>query len=920
MDSIQNKDHSQSQLFENFREMNNASTITQPSTGQQFLINLSNRLDYLIDSMKLDERQSDLSRFYFELTIQDEISNSSFDSIEKIHCLAQDDALLKTAIELIDELVGTAISTYEQYDIAELREEYASLLKKKPLSENDDERIGFILRLALTDEIVFQMTQDVDTALLKSNDYGNTNASSERKDYMAKVLEKVGREDSIQIVGDRKSIKQPLPELIGREEDIRKILGLLEKDNKIVFIQGVGGMGKTSLCHYLLRENFEQYIEFPIASEIPDLAAVEALIEGQLSVLGETPAQNFQGSWIKLQRQLKTRRIGVLVDNLETIINDDGTFLNSHKEYGKLLRFLSSPQSQSITFITSRKNLKNPDFQFAEYELEGLSKEHWYDFFQKSGIEVHIDDLQWLHQAHSGNPKAMEILRGKMTEQRDFSILNYCLKLRNASDLDRCSMTSSESRKAEASQNLTKLISEEFNDLMKSDNDGFAYKLLVRLGCYRYQETAAPLSVDALKYLLWDVPEQKKEVVIQTLLKRSLVNVNPHQGYVLHPSIRKEALTRLLSSNDWILANTLAASYWTNKVETIETPSLALQALEAYYHYMSIEDYQAAANILINRRKNAFGTNESLARSLYKLGLLMHVEEAIKGVKKKDITAYQRIKLIHTLAAIAWLQGNIDKSIKRCTKVHTLVEDVLVHLSPDEIKRRKDVDFRIVNLNAYLTNALCYLGHWRLGDSLQSLYKVIELASYIDPEKFEPCASFYIAYIHSLPEPECDSDIALLTSERLFERWNKDKMPSWLTEYRLYYLGLAFTNLGQTCKALSIHTTVLNNQFHSRYEQAKTKHLNGLACCYREMGEFDMALLNHGKAITSFQSIGARTDLAEAYFQQAISYERAGQPESQIQTSLKYALAIYEDMNAVLQKKRILQWKHQHNLTGTIMC
>jgi hypothetical protein len=69
--------------------------------------------------------------------------------------------------------------------------------------------------------------------------------------------------------------------------------------------------------------------------------------------------------------------------------------------------------------------------------------------------------------------------------------------------------------------------------------------------------------------------------------------VECHQGqYWLHPVIRSDAIARLRQSEAWEITNHKVAEFWTASVKQIATFKDALQALEAYYHYLEISEFE----------------------------------------------------------------------------------------------------------------------------------------------------------------------------------------------------------------------------------------------------------------------------------------------------------------------------------------
>ena len=55
--------------------------------------------------------------------------------------------------------------------------------------------------------------------------------------------------------------------------------------------------------------------------------------------------------------QLQTRKIGVLIDNLEPAVDGQGRFIEPHRRYVELLRVLADANVLSVTLITSRDRL-----------------------------------------------------------------------------------------------------------------------------------------------------------------------------------------------------------------------------------------------------------------------------------------------------------------------------------------------------------------------------------------------------------------------------------------------------------------------------------------------------------------------------------------------------------------------------------
>ena len=124
-----------------------------------------------------------------------------------------------------------------------------------------------------------------------------------------------------------------------------------------------------------------------------------------------------------------------------------------------------------------------------------------------------------------------------------------------------------------------------------------------------------------------------------------------------------------------------------------------------------------------------------------------------------------------------------------------------------------------------------------------------------------------------------------LETEVNFRRWRKI--------YALLKLGLIYKNLGNIKKSLKIYNAAIEFSqaessygwiesaqelnYNSHYNPLVAKVLTGLAELYRIQDNFEEALFKHSQSIEIFHKIsGNRCDLAEAYFQLGLTYQKMG--------------------------------------------
>jgi tetratricopeptide (TPR) repeat protein len=611
-------------------------------------------------------------------------------------------------------------------------------------------------------------------------------------------------------------------------------------------------------------------------------------LEEKLRQLGEEPAQELMVSIDRLKRKLQTDRIGILIDNLEPALESSGVLISAHRGYVELLRVLTDPMVKSLTLITSRERLHEQSISVRHYPLHGLDVVTWEQFFQGCEIEGSSEAVNCLQYAYGGNAKAMDLLSSIIVQDYAGNAEAYWQENKDNLLIE---------------QDLEDLVAGQFVRLYEHDPD--AYKLLCRMGCYRYQDVAT-VSLDGVLCLLWDVLEADQKRVIKRLQERSLVEYEK-QEFWLHPVIRSKAIEYLRQMEDWREANDKARSFWTESVSTIRTNHDAKKAIEAYAHSMEIKDFISAASILIKHRVNSLGKRETLARSFYKLGFLKSITNSIDPVLGELSSGYPRAKLTHAKAAVHWLLGDIHTSIQYCAEAIEMATQLL-----DELSRVSDHDSEIliraeekseelkleeVKINSLLTMSLCSIGFWELKKSLNYLNQATSICNRVNPVKYLPSVLFYIAFVKANLNDEKERQEALEISNQLYQGIVGNTIPDWATAYRLHYLGLAYKQLGELDRAFEIHRKAISHAEKSLHIHAKYKNISGLGQCFRKRGSFEESIRCHSEALDFFREIGAQFDVARVSFQMGLTYQEMEQIDRS-QEYFEIAINFFEKIEA----------------------
>jgi tetratricopeptide (TPR) repeat protein/DNA-binding CsgD family transcriptional regulator len=664
------------------------------------------------------------------------------------------------------------------------------------------------------------------------------------------------------------TISKPDLNFIGRENAIADLNSFVSQGAKVILIHSKGGVGKTTLAQNYLQQQFGSYIEFPIAKETQNITSVESLIEERLKQLGEEPGREFGVSLDRLKRKLQTARIGVLIDNLEPALDGNGKIIEPHRRYVELLRVLANPEVQSVTLITSRECLRESAVTVQYYLLEGLDVAAWQEFFNSRNVQTDTLALSAMHKAYGGNAKAMEILSSAIQQDYDGNLETYWQA--NQGDLL-------------IERDLEDLVVCQFNRLQQLNFD--AYKLLCRLGCYRYQDVPT-VPEEGLFCMLWDVPAAQQRRVIKSLRDRSLVEFKNGE-YWLHPMIRAEAIRRLKTSEDWEIANRKAAEFWIESTKTFETLKDAQIAFEAYYHYAKIHDFELAASVLLKQRNNQWEENEYLCDAFYRLGLLEKLLSTVKEIITEVHTTYFRGQLYDLLGEISWITGDIYQAIEYHKTTGIIgageIEELKIYSS-----------FQI---------GLCKIYLWELNEALELLESVSSIARNTEYHNYAVYSWYLIAYISSCLGLK---QKAYSFAQAAEEYKLTNKLGALGVGYRWFFLGLTYKNLGEIKKSSELYKKAINYGQEIQFHQIKGMALYGLAELHRKQGDFEKAISHHEQAIEILKQIGAKCEFAEAYYQQALTYKRMGNTQKS-QENFDKAIELFREMQAPKQVKKVEQ-------------
>lgn len=640
---------------------------------------------------------------------------------------------------------------------------------------------------------------------------------------------------------------------VGREDAIATLTQLIQQGHRAIVIQGEGGLGKTTLAQRFL-ETCPSYrrLELLMAKETADIVPVERVAEEWLKQdFGVEPGREFGVTLDRLRRQLQQHRVAILIDNLEPALDAEGRWVAAHRRYQELLRVLTDARSQTITLITSRDRVCEPGVRLYHYRLPGLDQAAWGEYCRQRSLRVDPTCLAQMHAAYGGNAKAMDILCGVI--QADFGG-------------DLATYWQTQGQDLLSPLDLKHLVDSQVNRLQAHDAD--AYRVFCRLGVYRYQ--AVPrVPAAAIFCLMDDLPPEQHRTILATLCNRSLVESAQGQ-YWLHPVVRATALTRLRTQADWVTAHRQAADFWTHHIQRITNLSEALQALEAYYHLIAIEDYGAAGRVILHSRDNQWQQFLPLGSTLYRMGLIQPVMTAIATLIDRIPDDSDASELYNILGDLYWISGQISAAIDCQQRAMAIAQQCLAQTSPDDPHRRYYLTMLAVD--SRLSLGLYHLDRWELDTAADCFQQVIDQASDTAHHRWAEKARVCLARVLAAQGQR-------MAAKTLADAMYHTVLQGEQTERYAFFqqlLGQTYSTLGAVDAAQTLLTAALAAAETGHYIQIKANALSGLGTLARLGGDWAGAIAHHQQAIALLEDLGAQCDLAEAHFHLGLTYQAMG--------------------------------------------
>jgi tetratricopeptide (TPR) repeat protein len=681
--------------------------------------------------------------------------------------------------------------------------------------------------------------------------------------------------------------EQPNLSFLGRDRAIES-LNALVKTNRVIVIHGVGGQGKTTLAQKYLQElvgDGYRVIELYMPIDIANIPSGKSILDEWFNRdFQEMPSSQFGVTLDRLRRIIREQKLAILIDNIESLLDENGKFISDHTQYLELFSVLSDHSIKSITLVTSRCRLLESRLRSVyNYAIPPLSQSDWQDYFTYSNVNFDQQSLAEMHSKLGGNAKAMTSLCGEI--YMDF-------------DRDATSFWQQRGTDILASADLKDLVAGHVERLVNVEP--LAYALLRRMGCYRYQ-SIPHIPIEALIYQLWDSPEAGHIEIIEVLKNRSLLEL-ANGEYSLHPLVRAEAVRHLKQNEEeFTKAHNSAADFWKAKVQSLDTDKDLLMAFEPCYHYLETNALGKILEIFLSRE---LIEDEHLHMAFYTrisptsvLDLLHKVEE--KALLLPPEQSMQILALVKTFYGTIYLFSvQPHKAILELEAAIKIIEQIN---SPQ--------------LSVFLISNIFHViaCKMELGEFEEAIALTKQYINNLDKYKSlsnHPLIAPYFSTYPQIPQSfmlatELEHDASLAIVEKSYESIINRSLP--LSRggkgFALSYLGFICIMNRRFDKALEVYNTTLEFSHETGHRLMASKAMCGLAETHRNIGDLTKAKEFCLQAKDIFKQIESKLDLAKVLVEEALIDRKTGQHG--YQDNFEKAIALFTELNAPKHVERV---------------
>ncbi|HLO85733.1 MAG TPA: NB-ARC domain-containing protein [Nostocaceae cyanobacterium] len=223
---------------------------------------------------------------------------------------------------------------------------------------------------------------------------------------------------------------------------------IVQERCRLVFLLGMGGIGKTTLA-IKLAERIQEQFDFVIWRSLRNAPPIDNLLIEIIQVISQQQEtqlpKELDGKISHLVKYLRQYRCLLILDNAETILESGdsqllgetsplraGYYRQGYEGYGQLFKTVGETRHQSCLLITSREKSRDlavwegHTLPIRSFKVEGLKVTETQKIFQDKGnLLASEDEWRTVNDHYGGNPLALKMVAAAVNDLFNNSISNF---------------------------------------------------------------------------------------------------------------------------------------------------------------------------------------------------------------------------------------------------------------------------------------------------------------------------------------------------------------------------------------------------------------------------------------------------------------------------------------------------------------